>query len=342
MSKSVNDLVTVVIPALNEEAFIATCLESMLAQQHTNLQIIVADGRSSDATRDIVMGYARRDRRVELIDNPKRGVAAALNVGLDNARGRYIARVDAHSMISPDYISRIVDHFSTGAWSGVGGRIHGLAYTPTGVAAAAADASVFGVGNAKHHYGDQVQLMEHVTYGAYRVAVARAYRGWDENVPTNEDFEFDYRLTSAGRLVLFDPNIVVHWTCRQDLRAVFDQYRRYGASKPRVIRKHPRSLRLRQTVAPALVLWTAVVIALGALQPLVLLGLAPYTFALTSASLLTARHISDRRARLMVPAVFAAMHFGWGIGFITGVLRLAKRSRPERVVTVPALEEMAA
>lgn len=311
-------LVTVVIPARNEQAFIGRCLDSVLAQDYPSLEVLVVDGASGDATRAIVRDYARRDGRVRLLDNPRRVIPAALNVGLAAARGTWFVRVDAHSTIPGDYVGRIVRHFQTQTWGGVGGRIKAVAFTPAGRAIGAADASPFGVGNSKHHYGDRVQEMDHVTFGAYPVALARSNGGWNEDLLVNEDFEFDHRLGEAGHRIVFDPAIYVRWVCRQSIPELFSQYMRYGRGKPLVLALHPRSLKLRQLASPALVAYIATIGVLGALFPQALVGMFPYALALLVASAITAPKVVGIRSKLWVPFAFAAMHLGWGLGFWLG------------------------
>src|SRR5687767_3497431 len=114
-----DDLVTVVVPARNEEAAIEACLASILGQDETSLQILVMDGKSTDRTRELVTAIAARDPRVELLDNPERIVSTALNRALAAARGAWLVRIDAHATVPPDYVRRAVGHLGTGRWGGV-------------------------------------------------------------------------------------------------------------------------------------------------------------------------------------------------------------------------------
>src|SRR5579863_184080 len=85
--------VSVVLPILNEERHIRACLESVLAQDYPGdrFEVIVADGGSTDGTRDIVSAVAARDPRVRLIDNPGRLQAAGLNRAILAGKGDVIA-----------------------------------------------------------------------------------------------------------------------------------------------------------------------------------------------------------------------------------------------------------
>jgi glycosyltransferase involved in cell wall biosynthesis len=313
-----HDLITVVVPARDEEAFIGPCLDSILAQDEPNLQVIVVDGSSRDRTRQIVRGYMRRDPRVELLVNPAGIIPASLNAALEAARGRWFVRVDAHATVPSGYVRAAASRLRTGRWGGVGGRKDGLGVTAAGRAIAAAMGSRFGVGNSTYHYGTKARPVEHIPFGAYPTSLARDLGGWDERCRVNQDFEFDYRVRKAGRSLLFDPALAITWRCRQSIRDLFHQYLRYGRGKTFVARLHPGSLRLRHLMAPALVANLAAAICLAFVHPLLGAALvAPYALGLGVATAVTGRRL-DRAARLRVPAAFLAMHLGWGVGFWQG------------------------
>ena len=316
------ELVTVVIPARDEESFIGPCLDAVLAQDVDDLQVIVVDGASTDATADVVRSYAERDPRVELLSNPAGIIPVSLNLAVAASRARWLVRIDAHATVPPNYVRTAVGHLQEGTWAGVGGRKDGNGVTPAGRAVAAVMASRFGVGNSLYHYGDNLQDAEHVPFGAYDVDVIRQLGGWDERLRVNQDFEFDYRLRRAGYRLLFDPAMTIRWHCRQSIRELFFQYMRYGRGKVRVAALHRDSLRARHFAAPVLVVsWLAAVPLLALLPWVGLALLVPYVIALLVASTLTSRRV-DAAARKYVPGAFMAMHLGWGLGFLQGLWRL--------------------
>jgi succinoglycan biosynthesis protein ExoA len=315
------DLVTVVVPALNEEHFISACLDSILSQDEANLDVLVVDGGSTDRTCEVVQEYAARDPRVALLRRPGKTIAGSLNAGLQAAKGRWLVRVDAHSRIPQGYVSALVDHLRTGTWGGVGGRKDGVATSPTGQAIGAALSSRFGVGNSVYHHGTKVDVVDHVPFGAYPTSLIRGLGGWDERLEANEDFELDYRLRRQGHRLLFDPDLAIAWQNRQTLGDLFRQYRRYGRGKAGVAVLHPRSLKPRHLAAPALVASWVLAGALAVRWPwLALLAVLPYAGALLLASVLAARGVRGWAARRMLPAAFLCMHVAWGIGLWEGVI----------------------
>ncbi len=327
-------LVTVVIPARNEQDYIGPCLESVLAQSQSDMEVLVVDGASEDRTAAIVEEFCSRDPRVQLLHNSAGIISRSLNLALARARGQWLVRVDAHSTVPPDYVVRIVAHLKSGQWGGVGGRKEGVGTTPAGRAISAAMSSRFGGGNSKYHYGTRTQAVDHIPFGAYPTALIKELSGWDERFPVNQDYEFDYRVRQSGRELLLDPEIKIHWLCRQNISDLFRQYRRYGRDKARVALLMPESLKARHLVAPGFVAVLASAVLGRPRIPRAMVSiLAPYVLAVAGASTAKAKSLERPREKLWLLAAFPAMHIGWGVGFWEGFLRdLTRRSALQQPV----------
>ncbi|HET6560462.1 MAG TPA: glycosyltransferase family 2 protein [Marmoricola sp.] len=321
-----DELVTVVIPAANEAAYIGACVESVRGQTYDRLQILVVDGASTDATAELIRTSMQCDPRIELIHNPRRNIPSSLNLALEKARGRWLVRVDAHSTVGPDYVGLAVERLREGRWGGVGGRKDAVGRTPAGRAIAVAMSSRLGVGNSRYHFGTAQQEVDHVGFGAYPTEVVRNAGGWDERLFANEDFEFDYRLRKAGAKLLLDPRLVVSWECRQSVADLFRQYYRYGQGKADVLQLHPTSLGPRHVAPPALILYAALSVVVGARRPrraVAMLG--PYALGVAVESVRCAHRLDSSGERARLPAAFVAMHVGWGLGFWRGLLGRQRR-----------------
>ena len=329
------DLVTVLVPARNEESSIEAALDSIARQTYSRLQVVVVDDGSTDRTAEIVRSRMSDDPRIELVTSRRAGIPAALNQGLDVARGTWLVRVDAHATVAPSYVSRLVGHLRDGMWGGVGGRKDGHGETAAGRAIAAAMGSRFGVGNSKYHYATEVEEVDHLPFGAYPVDVVRRMGGWDERLVANEDYEFDFRLRDSGERLLLDPGIVIEWECRQSVPELWRQYLRYGRAKADVAVLHPGSLQPRHLAAPLLVAWMAAATVVAIRRPRAAIAMvSPYLAAVAAASLVTSRRLDRREDAAHLPAAFVAMHVGWGVGVWRGLVRRrvsgsAQRTTPD-------------
>lgn len=314
--------VSVIMPVLNEERTVVGAVQSVLAQEDVDIEVLVIDGCSVDATAPLVRDMAAKDPRVRLLENPAVIIPAALNVGLAAARGRYIARVDGHASISDDYLRRAVEHLdSDPTLASVGGLRTGTAFTPSGRAVALALSSRFGVGDSLNHFGQEFRLTDHASFGLTRTDVARAIGGWDVNLPVNEDVDFDHRILQTGHFIAFDPEMHIQWHVRESPKALLRQYRRYGRGKAGMVRKNGRrSVRPRHLAAPLALVGTAGLAVIALKHPkFAAAAYSPYVIGVTAASIAAwrARPSDDVDAK-SIPLSFMAMHYGWGLGFIEG------------------------
>lgn len=319
------DLVTVVVPARNEAAFIERCLTSILEQTYEDLEVIVVDGASTDATPDIVRALAETDARVRLLRNERAIIPTGLNLAVDAARGTWLVRVDAHSTVPPDYVARAVELLATGRWGGVGGRKDGVGVTPAGTAIAVAMGSRFGVGNSTYHHGEDASVVDHIPFGCYPLALIRELGGWDETLRVNQDFEFDQRVRAAGHELLFDPSLRIDWHCRQSIGDLRRQYERYGKGKTKVFLLHPDSIRPRQVLPAALL---PAFLAAGALLPrwprLAGVLVAPYAAFVAAGTVREQGRLPSATAKLNLPGAFLAMHLGFSRGLWSGWFELLR------------------
>ena len=314
-------VVSVVMPVRNEERFVEAAIAAVLAQE-IPLELLIMDGGSTDRTADLVRKVG--DHRVHLFANPAQTIPAALNIGLANARGAFVARIDAHAKVNPEYLALGLRHLEDPGVAAVGGIRLAVASTPTGKAIAAALSSRFGVGNSINHYADQAQDTDHASFGIYRTEVLNSVGGWDEGLLVNEDVDIDHRILAAGHRIRFDPAMEIHWQVRETLPQFARQYRRYGRGKAGMVRKNGRSaVRLRHLVAPAVtgVLGLAGASALIGKGRWALLATAPYVAAIAGATVMTKRNERTEHS-VNVPTLaltFPTMHLAWGTGFLEGM-----------------------
>lgn len=102
-------LVTIVVPVYNGEQYISECINSIINQDYTNLEIIVIDDGSQDGSKSILEDFARKDDRIRVIIQENAGVSVARNAALDIMKGEYLCLVDQDDCISPNYITYFVD-----------------------------------------------------------------------------------------------------------------------------------------------------------------------------------------------------------------------------------------
>lgn len=311
--------VTVIMAIRNEEDFIERSLGAILAQDYPpeKLEILLADGMSDDDTLKIIDSMPGTER-VQLVPNPRIIQSYGLNQLIEMATGEYIVRVDGHTIIAADYVSQCVQTLQATGATNVGGGMDPVGLTPVGDAIAIAGKSRFAVPTV-FHVSKKAQYTDTVYLGAWSHRVFEEVGLFNTELPANEDYELNYRIRSMGGKVFFNPEIKSVYYGRQTWSQLARQYYRYGRSKMKMLRKYPRSLRIRQIVAPlfvaglvsglisSLLIHQLIWIYVFILCIYLFLGLF---FALQATSKVDKSIVTWR-----VMLAFMIMHVAWGLGF---------------------------
>ena len=323
--------VTVIVPCYNEQDTIHLLLESLCNQTYRldELEVVIADGMSSDRTRAVISEFQQANPQLNLrvVDNPRRNIPSGLNCALADAHGKWIVRLDAHSMPHSDYIERSITALEQGLGDNVGGvwEIQALGETAQARAIAAVAAHPLAVGDAHYRFGTVPQLTDTVPFGAYARQLIDRIGGYDEDLLTNEDYEFNTRIRARGGRIWLDPQIRTVYFARPNLAALWRQYWRYGFWKARMLRRYPQSLRWRQAIPPLFVagLLIGFILSIFWRPARFLLGsiILLYGSVLLGAGLQIAWKKKDFAMLLFVPLAVAVMHLAWGSAFLWSMIK---------------------
>lgn len=216
MSISLSDprLVSILIPCRNEQAYIESCLRSVLAFElpaGLAFEVLILDGRSEDRTVEIAQSIAFSDPRIQLLDNPSRIQSTAINLGVRAARGAWIMRLDAHAVYPSNYLRLCHETALRSGADNVGG-IFITEPGGTGYSAQLVQALTihkFGVGDSGFRTGAKEDWADTVPYGYYRREVF-ARLGWlDERLVRAQDYEFNRRIIASGGRILRNTHIQI-------------------------------------------------------------------------------------------------------------------------------------
>ena len=323
--------VSVIMPVCNEAAFVARSLTAALTQDYPagRIEVIVADGMSTDGTREIVRAVQAKYANVRLIDNVGKIASTGLNAALNAAYGEILIRVDGHSEISPDFVRQnvLVMQEHPEAWS-VGGPIIHHGHSCSGKAIAIAMAHPVGVGNARHRFAGFEGWGEGAQFPAFHRWVFQKVGRFDERLVRNQDDEFNYRITQAGGRIYISPRIRYTYFVRERFLLLFKQYFHFGFWRIPVMRKYHRPTSLRQVI-PLLFLFLFVGSILWALisnhpvRTFIVPGL--YAALLFFAALAKLRK-EPLSVVIRVPLAIALMHSGYALGITYGIwASLSKR-----------------
>lgn len=317
-------LVSIVIPCLNEERYIVALLDSLATQDYgpDGLEVIVADGGSTDATRDLVRDYTSPFARLEVVDNPRRITVGGLNAGMDAARGDCWIIIGAHSSVRPDFVRESVGALKRTGAACVGGPIETIGEGTVGRAIAAAMSSPFGVGNAKFRYTDEEGEVDTVPFGCYHRRVWEVVGRFDETVDGADEDSYNTRLIEAGGRIVLVPTIRSSYFPRQTLKALAKQYWEYGAAKGTLLGRR-RPLQPRHFVPAAMVAGGPALFLLGFVSKKARLLLDLLAMIYVALGIFTARSAARKAGAnpLLTFIAMATMHLAYGAGFIAGACR---------------------
>lgn len=316
----------IVIPCLNEASHIEALIEKLRPSlTPLNARVVIADGGSTDGTREIARRLATEDPRVLFLDNPKRIQSAAVNraVAELGAGSDYLIRIDAHGTYPDDYCERLVeDALATGADSVVV-AMQTVGFSTFQKATAFAQNSKLGNGGSKHRTGAVGHWADHGHHALMRISAFQAVGGYDEMFSHNEDAEFDYRLHKAGyRIWMTDKTSMIYYP-RSTAGTLFRQYFGYGRGRAKNFLKHRAMPSIRQMLPLAVVPVAAgallAVINWAAAIPFVLWAVACLGYGAWMA-------LGQKNPYGPLAAVSAmVMHFAWSAGFWRELLDIRNR-----------------
>lgn len=322
--------VSVIVPVLNEQETITQLLEAIYAQSfpRTDLEVILADGLSTDDTRARIVEFqkAHTDLKLVIVDNPSRKIPAGLNLAIAAAKGEVVLRLDAHCVPQLDYVSRSVEALQADKGWNVGGvwevRPGGKGWVAKSIALAAAHP--LGIGDALYRFTDKAAEVDTVPFGAFKRSLIEKIGGFDESLEANEDYEFNARIRAAGGRVWLDPAIKSIYYARPDLGSLALQYGRYGYWKLQMLRRYPTTLRARQAIPPLFVLSLLILPLLALALPwlgwVLVVEMVIYAALLVGAALV--RAVEHKQVSLVVgiPLAMMTMHLAWGSAFLWSLI----------------------
>ena len=330
--------ISIVVPLRNEERYVERLMRSLLEQDYPadRYEIIVADGGSTDRTLER-LAEVDTARRVRVLANPGRTAPAALNVAIAAARGEIVTRVDGHSFVAPDYLSRVVAVMEETGAPVVGGPVRMHADSPFRRALVEALYAPIAVGSVPYRTLATRAHVASLQTGSFRREVLDRVGPFDEALAVVEDLDMNTRIRKAGFTLLLDPSIRFWYLPRSGLKALWKQIYAVGLVKARILRKHPDIFRVKYVIPSVFVL--AALAAVGAVvlaastgsRALAIAGgglLLGYAGVVVFFTLTRVPALGFGAARLL--AILPTLHVGYGLGFLSGATEriLGRRSRP--------------
>ncbi len=324
-------MLSVICPIYNEEKYIRACIESILAQDYPkdDLEVIFADGMSTDRTREIVAEYAARYPWIHLIDNPDRIVPPALNKAIEASRGDIIMRLDAHASYPTNYFSALVNGIDKYGADNIGAvcKTDVLNKTPKSLAIKAVLAHPLGVGNSAFRTGiSEAKEVDTVPFGCWKRSAFERFGRFDERLVRNQDIEFNKRIHRGGGKIIIIPDTFSTYYARETYGKLAKN--NYGNGKWNILTvwytRQFKSLSIRHFIplvfVLSLILPVAAALFWAPMIWLAALSLLCYTIVISAISFDIAKKQKLNFINLL--KTFFVLHLSYGWGSLVGILNL--------------------
>jgi len=328
--------IDIIVGVKNEEKYIKKCITSLQNQTITDINILVVDGLSVDKTPYIVREISGKDHRVKLLINPQEVIGSARNLGLESSGAEYVAYLDGHCYVDPDWLETLYKSFEKYHKQCKLAAVGSTYSSPPddsffGKTIALAQQTIFGGFGTSYTSSQKVVLVETVAFALYqRSTLEKENVTYDESMTQCEDTDFNYQLVKAGYKLLRHPQALVYQYRRPNSREFYRQMVNYGEGRAKFARKHPETLKwyhlipLIFIIYPALFLIILLLYLTGYLGInillLVLIPLLLYVFLDMVYTMMLVVKLGNWRGIYSL-LVFPLEHWGYGLGFLKGLLK---------------------
>lgn len=323
-------MVSFCVIAYNEEKNLESLFSDIRNQDypHEKMEIIFVNAMSTDRTRELMENFAKENNgfsRVKILDNPKKIQAAGWNLAIQEARGDIILRVDAHTMIPPQFVTNSVKSIESGEWVTGGPRPNIVeGNTPWKHTLLLAEKSLFGSSIAPYRQSHQKSYVKSVFHGAYRKEVFDKAGLFNEDLGRTEDNEMHYRIRKAGYKICYDPQIISYQHSRGTWYEMIRQKYGNGYWIGLTLGICPRCFSVYHFV-PLLfvlaILISSVLAICGVTEPLKLL-LILYVVVNLLMSFLAVSGEKKYGYYVLIPVIFLSLHLAYGIGTLVGIINM--------------------
>jgi glycosyltransferase involved in cell wall biosynthesis len=329
-NSSSTPFVSALLVTYNESQYIRRSLDSLLCQDypHNSYEIIIVDGGSTDNTialaKELIAEHEDSGNTVQVsfIDNPKKILAVGWNLGIRNAKGEYVIRIDAHAVAHPDFLRLNVKTMMSVDAVCVGGKLITEANSETGAVIRDILSSSFGVGNSSFRTSNEAGYADTAVYGLYKKEIFVKAGDFDETLVRNQDVEMHSRIKRTGGRFYFNPAIVSTYYSRDTIKKMLKQAYGNGFWNLIILKKNNAKLSIRHMIPFCFVLFLIITTLLGiAWRPFWILEAVVLSIYFSLAIFASLRKTKNISRVMKMPFLFFALHIAYGSGSIVGLFK---------------------
>ena len=323
--------VSVIVPCRNEERYIDQCISSLLQTSYpiNHLEILIVDGSSTDGTKAKLTSLKQKHPIIQILDNPRKVIPIAMNIGIANSTGDIVLKVDAHSTYPENYIAQCVKFMIEFQADNIGGH---LSVTPSANTIIAKSIAIVLSNKIGSGYGSTKTKVsvptwtDSVGFGCYKRSALDKIGYYNERLTRGSDMDLNNRLRSNGGKILKVPEITVDYYTKSSLASFWNHNFTdgYWVTYPLVLLKTPFTL--RHLIPLGFVSGVSVLFLLGTWNSLfLLLGISTLTFYVCVISATSFYISTTQRNPVYFPVLcmtFFTRHIAYGLGSIFGLIAI--------------------
>jgi len=325
--------ISIVIPAYNEEKYMASCLESILSSDYDNekIEVFVIDGGSEDSTREIVKEYHDKYPFVHVISNTQKHTPIGMNLGIHASTGVFVFILSAHAVYAADYFTKLVENIQKLHADCVGGVLLTDVKNINTKSSSIKEVLMhkFGVGNALFRTGcDEVMEVDTVAFGCYRKSAFEKYGLFNEKLIRNQDIELNKRIVNGGGKIYLIPDVSCTYFARESfIPLAKNQYQNgFWNMLTAYYTKTLNSLSLRHFIPLLFVLSLVVPLGISLIFPQMLwLSFSSLVSYLSLVIIISLKLKNSSNSLKYLIMSFLTLHFSYGLGSLAGIFAVISK-----------------
>lgn len=332
---------SVIAPCRNEEKYIVAFIKNMLSQDFPKkeMELLIIDGKSNDNTQYIVSKYCVEYPFIRLIVNEMQTVPHALNLGVKQAKGSYIIRVDCHAIYPVNYFTCLIKNLDALKADNVGGAWETVPAKDTSLCRAIAivTSNKFGVGDSYHKIGaTEITKVDTVPFGCFHRELFDRIGYFDEDLIRNQDDEFNGRIIKNGGNIYLLPQLVIKYFARETAGKMAKMFYQYGLFKPLVNKKLGSPTSLRQFVPLCFLLGLITSATLSIFSKIMLdISLSIIVLYVILSIFFTRKQLKKEPLQIFfLPWLFFMIHLSYGWGYLMGIFRFLIFNKKTATITI--------
>jgi len=322
--------ISIIIPILNEEKYIAKCIESIINCDYdkTKLEVFLVDGGSSDETVDIIKDYQKQYNFLNLLHNKKRFAPMGMNLGINQSSGKYIFIISAHASYVDNYFSLLVRYCESLNADCVGPVLETDIKVKTNISNAIKNvlSDKLGVGSSFRSGVDKITEVDTVPFGCYKREIFDKVGFYDERLIRNQDIELNKRIINNGGKIYLIPDIKCTYYARETFEGLAKN--NFANGKWNILTayftKTFSSLSLRHFIPLLFVSFLVLTFLFSFIYKVALYGFLAVFVPYFSIILVRSIQIKKDTTIFHQFLAFLILHFSYGFGSVSGILEVIK------------------